>query len=451
MKNRFLIIGVTAAGCLLLPRPALAQVSTDDFNALKKSVEQLDDKVQKLEQSHEQDQKTHEADQQQIQQLEQKLGETQTAATNAAQKADAVAAVQSTYPVVSASPNATHNFTMVGDAEVQFGKTAGQYSTFALADFAPIFLFRASDDFLFEAGFDIGLNNNFNPDGTRAAGHSTSVDLSFGQMDYLLNDYVTVVAGDMLLPLGTYSERGAGWLNKIPDDPLVRQVLPDSGVGVQLRGALPIGQSGQMITYAAYGVNGPSSADGTDNSTALDLDGNVGDTPNWHSNPSGGGRIGWFYPWMPHYDIELGISGQSGEWDDAGTKLWSAAVVDAAVHVGPNVELKGEYINTWVETGDMGTLQPRGWWGQAGYKLAGLGLEMPYINNVELVGRYDRMADDGMFGGGPGNTTTQRYTFGYVYYLSSSLWFEGDYEILQSRGALTVPPNAFVFQLSYGF
>jgi hypothetical protein len=450
MKIRFLIIGLTAAGCLLLPRPVPAQVSTNDFNALKNAVEQLDDKVQKLEQSHEQDEKTHEADQQQIQQLKQQLGETQTTATNAAQKADAVAAVQSSYPVVSASPNALHNFSMVGDAEVQFGKAAGQYSTFELADFAPIFLFRASDDFLFEAGFDIGLNNNLNPDGTQAGGSSTSVNLSFAQMDYLLNDYMTVVAGDMLLPLGTYSERGAGWLNKIPDDPLVRQVLPDSGIGVQLRGALPIGQGGQMITYAAYGVNGPSSTDGSGNATALDLDGNVGDTPNWHSNPSGGGRIGWFYPWLPHYDLELGVSGQSGEWDDAGTKLWSAAVVDAALHVGPNIEVKGEYINTWVETADTGTLQPRGWWGQAGYKLAGLGLELPYINNVELVGRYDRMIDDGI-PGATGSTTTERYTFGYVYYLSSSLLFEGDYEILHSRGPNTLPANDFVFQLSYGF
>ena len=312
MKFRPLIIGMAAAGSMLLPRVVMAQVSTNDFDALRKTVEQLDDKVQKLEQAHEQDEKARQADQEQIQQLEQQLGETQTAATNAAQKADAVSQVQSTLPVVNASPSALHNFSMVGDAEVQFGKTAGQHATFALADFAPIFLFRASDDVLFEAGFDIGLNNNTDATGNRAAGSSTSVNLSFGQMDYLLNDYVTVVAGDMILPLGTYSERGAGWLNKIPDSPLVRDFLPGNGIGAQLRGAVPVGEAGQALTYSAYGVNGPSSTDGTANASALDLDGNVGDTPNWHSNPSGGGRIGWFHPWEAHYDIELGISGQSG-------------------------------------------------------------------------------------------------------------------------------------------
>src|ERR1039458_7173868 len=50
-------------------------------------------------------------------------------------------------------------------------------------------------------------------------GATTTFDMSFAQLDYLFNDYMTFVAGDMLLPLGTYTERSAGWLNKLPDDP----------------------------------------------------------------------------------------------------------------------------------------------------------------------------------------------------------------------------------------
>ena len=181
--------------------------------------------------------------------------------------------------------NALHNFTMVGDAEVQFSKSQGQNSTFAMADFAPIFLYRANDNVLFEAGFDVTLQNNTGTNGLPNGGSSTVVNMSFGQLDYLLNDYVTVVAGDMVLPLGTYSERAAGWLNKIPDDPMARDFLPGSGVGAQLRGAVPIGESGQMLTYSVYGVNGPSSTDGTADAGSLDLGGNVGDTPNLHGRP----------------------------------------------------------------------------------------------------------------------------------------------------------------------
>ena len=119
-------------------------------------------------------------------------------------------------PIDEATVN--HNFMMLGDAEFQYAKTAGQHGAFLLADFAPIFLYRGGDNILFEAGFDTTLAEQ------RRAGHdsgyTTSFDLSFAQLDYVMNDYMTLCAGDLLLPLGTYTERGAGWLNKIPDDPL---------------------------------------------------------------------------------------------------------------------------------------------------------------------------------------------------------------------------------------
>ena len=202
MKNPIEILGsFVLAGtlCITLPQPSAAQVSEDDFKALKKAVEQLNEKMQKLEQVHEQDQQTHARDQQQIDQLKQQLGETQKAATEAAQKADTAASAK------VQGPAATHNFTMVGDAEVQFGKVDGQHSAFVLADFAPIFLFRARDDVLFEAGFDVTLQNN-SPRG----GSATHIDMSFAQLDWVMNDWMTFVGGDMLLPLGTYSERSAG-------------------------------------------------------------------------------------------------------------------------------------------------------------------------------------------------------------------------------------------------
>ena len=86
--------------------------------------------------------------------------------------------------------------------------------------------------------------------------------MSFAQLDYVLNDYLTVAAGELLLPLGTYTERGAGWLNKIPDDPLaVDALLPGSGVGAELRGGIPVGDAGKLLNYEVYVVNGPGSSD----------------------------------------------------------------------------------------------------------------------------------------------------------------------------------------------
>jgi type II secretory pathway pseudopilin PulG len=357
MKTRSLIIGIMFAGVLgvVLPRQAMA-VTDEEFRALQQQMQQQSDQIQDL-------QKARQENKQEIQKLKDQLGVTQKTTDDTQKKveetqkkveetqqtvADTAAKVQPIRPVPSEGMLITHNVSLVGDAEVQFVKPEGQHGAFMFADFAPIFLFRAGDNVLFEAGFDIALHNNFDSTGGRQAGSGTSVDLSFATLDYMFNDYITLVAGDMVLPLGTYSERAAGWLNKIPDDPLPRSVLPGSGIGLQFRGAKAIGDSGQMVTYAIYGANGPSSTNGTGLASALDLDGNVGDTPNWHADPSAGGRIGWFYPWKAHYDLELGASGQSGTWDDAGKRLWSASVADAALHLSPYIEAKGEWIYTWV-------------------------------------------------------------------------------------------------------
>jgi hypothetical protein len=460
MNFRFTRPSAFSLICLLLLSSAAhaTGVSDDDFKALKDLVTQQGKRLDQLEQAHERDQKTldqnqkiHEQDQQEIERLKQQLQDTQKTATDAQQKADAASQVQPVHPVPPAPP-ATHNFTMVGDAEVQFGKVDGSHSAFALADFAPIFLFRAHDNILFEAGLDITLQNTSTPTSpttSHDSGSTTSVDLSFATLDYLFSDYSTFVGGLMLLPLGTYSERSAGWLNKIPDDPLPRDLVPGNGVGIQFRGAFPVGAPGEAITYSIYGANGPSSSDGTANHDQLDLGGNVGiksngTTGNLHGSPAVGGRLGWFKPWKAHYDLELGISGQTGPWDDAGDHQWSAGVLDAALHLGSNIEVKGEYIHTWLDTSDEGTLHPRGWWVQASYRLAGLNLDLPFLSNIDLVGRYDAKRDSST------KIDTDRYTVGYVYYFSNTLLFEGDYEFHHSNDP-EENHNVLVFQLSYGF
>jgi hypothetical protein len=449
MNTRRMMFGLMAAGCALgmaLPPRASAEVSDADFNALKETVQKLSEQVQSLQQTNLMVEQAHEKDLQQLQQLQEKLAETQQLATNTEQQIVAAAQTQPIprQPIDEATVN--HNFLMLGDAEFQYDKASGQHGSFLLADFAPIFLYRAGDNILFEAGFDTTIQNN----ATNSPGYTTTFNLSFAQMDYVMNDYMTLCVGELLLPLGTYTERGAGWLNKIPDDPLaVDALIPGSGVGAELRGAVPLGDDGKFVNYSVYGVNGPGSADGTGDAGALDLGGNVGlrsdgVVANLHGGPSGGGRLGVFlpFPYKPHYDLELGISGQSGEWDDAGTHLWSAGVLDAALHLGPDFEAKGEYIISRYGSDDLGLIRQQGWFVQASYKLAGLNLELPVINDTELVSRYDSLYD------GLG-TRTRRYTAGFIYYITNTLLFEGDYEFLHSTDPTQV--NQFILQLSLGF
>lgn len=457
---------VVGAGVLLAGGTRARAVTEEEFKALRDLVTQQGQRLDQLEKVHAQDQKTleenrkvHEQDQQELQRLKQQLATLPTNAPPAVSSAPALAVsppaaeaappqVQPVHPVPPSAAAASHNFMVVGDAEVQFGKVDGAHSAFALADFAPIFLFRAHDNILFEAGFDVTLQNTAGP-GSHDAGSGTTTSLTFGTIDYAFSDYSTFVGGLMLLPLGTYTERSAGWLNKIPDDPLPRDLLPESGVGIQFRGAIPVGSAGQSLTYAIYGANGPSSADGTANHDQLDFGGNVGIKSdgafgNLHGSPSAGGRLGWFKPWKAHYDVELGVSGQTGTWDDADQHRWSAGVLDGALHLGPNLEFKGEYIYTWLGTQDLGTLHPHGWWIQGLYRLAGLNVDLPLLSNIEVVGRYDSKRDSAQ------NINTDRYTLGLVYYFSNTLLFEGDYEFHHSNDE-EENHNLFVLQLSYGF
>ena len=114
------------------------------------------------------------------------------------------------------------------------------------------------------------------------------------------------------------------------------------------------------MTYSGFVVNGPGSLDGSGNADQLDLGGNVGLTSNGnfsnlHGGAGEGGRVGLFLPWKPQYDLEVGVSGMTSPWDNASRRRYNALVADWALHVGPSVEVKGEYMNTWVGTDDEGT------------------------------------------------------------------------------------------------
>ena len=69
-------------------------------------------------------------------------------------------------------------------------------------------------------------------------------------------------------------------------------------------------------------------------------------------------------------------------------------------------------------------------------------LELPVINDTELVGRYDYVRD------GLG-IKTRRYTTGFIYYITNTLLFEGDYEFLNSNDPAQA--DQFILQLSLGF
>ena len=168
---------------------------------------------------------------------------------------------------------------------------------------------------------------------------------------------------------------------------------------------------------------------------------------NEHSAVSGGGRLGWFFPLKPNYDLELGISGQTGPWNNSGGQHWSAdscampLCTSAPIsNLRANISIHGGRPPTWapLRRGAGGSRGPTSW------QALNQNLNLPFVNNLELVSRFD-WVDDGL------GTRTQRETAGYVYYLTNTLLLEGDYEWSHTRGPHAGSSNKWVFQLSYGF
>ena len=121
---------------------------------------------------------------------------------------------------------------------------------FYFGEFTPDFLLKLNDWILLEAEIGIGS------DGSVSGG-------SFAQVDFFINDWLTVSAGRIVAPIGWYNLRNNPWINKLPADapgsaPLLwLQVLPAlSMLGVQAQGSFYLGCSPLKLEYSAYVSNG---------------------------------------------------------------------------------------------------------------------------------------------------------------------------------------------------
>jgi len=451
--TRLFAVGISAVSLLLL-NPPRAEAQTND--ALK----EMRDLLQKQGQQIQELLNGRAEDQQKIQRLEQLVGETkqkaeqsQQAATGAQQKAEetqktaaeVAARVQTMQLGPSEEASATRNFLVTGMADTLYQKSEGHNGSFAQAHVAPILLFRANDKTLFETELEMKV----------ASDGSTELGLEYAQLDYLFNDYLTLIAGRFVLPLGVVREKhDAVWINKLPTMPLPESdataLIPENDTGVQARGAFHLSDP-LVMTYALYAGNGPGS--GEDGPGHFDSTGTWQPTSNGFQGgssvsgkPNGGGRLALFHPWKANHDVEFGVSGQTGR--GMYNLMWSAFALDASLHLGPYLECRGEFIDTWEDTTDVGTLRRKGWWAQAAYKLAGLNLERPLINNFEAVFRYGgEQLPDGHI---------NEYDLGLIYHVSNTLLLKGAYSFMDGNAfnrdaGVNKWPNMFTFQVAYGF
>ena len=340
----------------------------------------------------------------------------------------------------------TTKFLLAGYGTAGFTARSGE-DPFFDASFNALFLFKMTDRLFFEGEMELEFEDE-----------ATTINLEVAQAAYLLNDYMTIGVGRFLNPMDFFVERQhMNWVNKLPDKPLAVYdgLFPESELGGQLRGVIPIGRT--KLEYAAFVANAPGliTAPGDFSELGMldfDNDANVG------GHVAVGGHLG-FIP-IPQLEVGYGIQrSKVGPRDQAVVNVLQSVdfnyVSDSALLKGL-INLRAQW--GWSHVGDFvydsdgsqgfGPLEfnnnRNGGYAQLSYRPTHI--DNDYIKNFEGVFRYDRLNQLHT----PVGFDEQRWTFGLNYWVTPSAVVKLAYEVDDKNGGAR-DQNAFLMQAAVGF
>jgi uncharacterized protein (UPF0335 family) len=400
-----------------------------------------------------------------VQQSNQAVTEVKQTAQSTAKTVKAVQkqVAKSASGAYSGAPSDT-KWHLAGYADVGFvGGDAPRTDSFVTGKFNPGFHFQYKDLLVFESELEFS---------TTSEGETTT-ELEYSQFDIILNDYATLVVGKYLSPIGQFQERiHPSWINRIQGAPAGfghDGVQPTSDTGIQVRGAVPLGNS--RFTYVVAMGNGAR----TTSEGGVALEGMGSDD---NSNKSIGGRLGFF----PATYFELGASyltskvsgfegGPAGHADapitiaadvplglpqNARYALWG---LDGAYTKGP-VAARFEYLNSrraslYSITDDdpLGALLPRlgmrAWYGQVSYRLSGFG-DSDFVHRMEPVVRYGqfRISGNDIL---EEENEQDRFNIGLNYWLAPTIVVKSGLEWRDFKVSGVDNETLYQFQIAYGF
>lgn len=345
-----------------------------------------------------------------------------------------------------------------GYGAVGFNKADGSPSTFS-AVFAPIFHYQLSKNLhvIIEPEFELEDDE-------------LEIGLEIGQIDFFLNDYVTLSAGKILLPFNVFSQRfHPTWINKMPSRPIIYGghdgggIVPVlSDIGTEISGGFALNLfEGSKINYAFYLVNGPrvESEEGHDdegggeenNETAtttnegdeLEENGN-GDTQtnlifgnnftDINSNKAFGGRIGF----LPVWNWEVGGSLMFGDAEDDINFFMYGFDTEYQYR---GLLVLAEFIHLKNDNVGGGETKKTGYYAQGSYRLSDISIDNSYlggfINGLEPVFRYGKNYLPGR--------DQEQYAIGLDWWLLSSVPLKIAYEFNDGL------PDRFLVQWAFGF
>jgi hypothetical protein len=349
---------------------------------------------------------------------------------------------------------------IIGDSTTA-ANGAGRPSTeggFYFGEFTPDFLIKLNDWIFLEAEIGIGS------DGSVSAG-------SFAQADFFVNDWLTIIAGRFVAPIGWFNERlNNPWINLLPGDapgsgPLLwQQVLPPLALlGVEAQGSFYLGCSPLKMEYAAYISNGmnftPATAGAPTISELANLE-NMTSTfgPTITNDHILGGRIGL---WWPEMGLEGGISGLvngdyvAGGFEDS-ISLWAVDLNykkcnwDVRLEYGATYQHAEEFIGA--------NIRRQGFYAQVAYRP--FDLPNGILQRTEFVYRYGYVDFRGIDATQLDLTTfstpmdvpvrRQQNEFGIDYWFSPRLVLKFAYQINDEPG-FHLHDNQFLTEMAWGW
>ncbi len=340
----------------------------------------------------------------------------------------------------------TTKFLLAGYGTAGFTARSGEDPFFDAA-FNALFLWKLTDRLFFEGEMELEFEDE-----------ATTINLEVAQASYLLNDYMTIGVGRFLNPTNFFVERQhMNWVNKLPDKPLAVYdgLMPESELGGQLRGVIPIGPT--KLEYAAFVANAPGLITESDDFSEigmLDFDNDA----NFGGHVAVGGRVG-FIP-IPQLEVGYGIQrSKVGPRDRAVENILQSVdfnfVTDSAFLKGL-INARAQWV--WSHVGDFvydpngeqgfGPLEfnnnRNGGYAQLSYRPTHI--DNDYIKNFEGVFRYDRFNQLHT----PVGFDEQRWTIGLNYWVTPSAVLKLAYEFDDKNGGAR-DQDAFLMQAAVGF
>lgn len=320
---------------------------------------------------------------------------------------------------------------LAGYGDVGYASQKGGTRSFNAVNFNPIFHFQYKDLVFFETELETKL----------LADGATEVGIEYANLNYFLNDYVTVFAGKFMSPIGYFRQNlHPSWINKVASAPPGfghEGAAPSSDVGAGVRGGFFLGSL--KATYALYMGNGPRLELNTagDEIEAVEAE---GATSNEDDEMLVGGRFGLNV--LPN--LQLGVSAGSSKVAVPGglepTRDYEVEGFDAAFQYR-GIDVRGEYIRQKVGELASSVAPESGTWKaqyvQAAYRIPGTGWEP-----VVRWGKLDSAHAD----------QRQKQTVLSVnYWLAANSVVKLGYERNEGLAGTPTDANRTLLQFAYGF